>query len=172
MQLSKAANFGNPHIGLFCRASDRLVVADASASPKFISSLSLLGVPVHLATFGGSGLAGIHAAMNSNGIVLPGFCSKEEIALFESKGLNVAAFPGKCSAAGNNIAANDFGAVANPSLPSELVRLASDALGVEVAQMAVGKYQTSGSAVLATNRGFACHNRATEIGRASCRERV
>lgn len=162
MQLSKAANFGNPHIGLFARASDRLVLADASSSPKFLSSLASLGTPAVLATFGGSGLAGIHAAMNSHGLVLPEFCSMEEIGLFKSHGLEIAPFPGKYCAAGNNIAANDFGAVANPHLPRELVEKARDALGVEVVRMQIGMYSTVGSMVIATNKGFACHNRATE----------
>lgn len=162
MPITKAANFGNPHIGLFAKASDRLAVADVSASPKLMAALSTLGVPLLPATFGGSGLAGIYLAMNSNGALVPNFCSKEEIAVLRAKGLNVALLPGNFSAAGNNVAANDFGAIANPEMPRELVKKASDALGVEIVQRRVAGFLTAGSCVIATNRGFAAHNRASE----------
>ncbi|VVC01848.1 Translation initiation factor 6 [uncultured archaeon] len=162
MPAQKTHNYGNPHIGLFARASDRLAVADISASPKFLSSLEQLRVPVVKATFGGSGLAGIFASLNSNGVIVPPSCSREEIALFKSHGLNVAAIPGQFSAAGNNIAANDSGAVANPEMPRAVLKRISDCLGVEAVPMRVAGHVTSGSCVIATNRGFAAHNRCTE----------
>ena len=162
MSVQKTHNFGNPHIGLFARASDRLVIADVSASPKFLSSLEQLKVPVVKATFGGSGLAGIFASLNSNGIIISPSCSKEEITLFKSHGLNVATIPGQFSAAGNNIAANDHGAVANPEIPRAVLKRMSDCLGGEVVPKRVAGYVTSGSCVIATNKGFAAHNRCTE----------
>ncbi|VVC01006.1 Translation initiation factor 6 [uncultured archaeon] len=162
MPISKTSNFGNPYIGLFARSSDRLAAVDISASPKFLHALCALEVPVVKATFGGSGFAGIFLAMNSNGAVLPSFCSREEIALFKSHGLNVATVSAEVSAAGNNIAANDFGAIANPDVPRGKLKEISDCLGVEVHPMMVAGYATVGSAVLATNKGFVAHNRASE----------
>ena len=161
MPVSKTSNLGNPHIGLFARASDRLAAVDISASPKFLTALSSLGVPIINATFGGSGLAGIFLAMNSNGAVLPSFCSREEISLFKSQGFNVAQLPGRFSAAGNNIAANDFGAVANPEMPKAELKKISECLGVEAVPLRVAGYSVAGSCVLATNKGFLAHNRAS-----------
>jgi translation initiation factor 6 len=155
----KAANFGNPHVGLFARASDRLVAADPSASPKLFAALESLGAPVVKASFGGSGLAGIHLAMNSNGAVVPSFCEKSEIALLRSHGLNVLSLSGEFCATGNNIAANDFGAVVNPKIPRATVKKISDCLGVEAVGRRVAGYLTAGSALLATNKGFLAHNR-------------
>jgi translation initiation factor 6 len=74
----------------------------------------------------------------------------------------VAQISSKFSAAGNNIAANDFGAVANPEIPSAELRKISDCLGVEVVGRHVAGYATAGSCILATNKGFAAHNRASE----------
>ena len=162
MSITKISNFGNPHIGLFARASERMAVADLSASPKFLLALQQLGVPVVSATFGGSGLAGIFSAMNSNGIMVPPSCSREEISELRRLGLNVASVPSQFSAAGNNIAANDFGAVANPEMTQAEAKRVSDCLGVEVVRRRVAGYVTAGSCVLATNKGFAAHNRAGE----------
>jgi translation initiation factor 6 (eIF-6) len=100
--------------------------------------------------------------MNSNGIAVPSFCSQGEISLFRKQGLNVATIPGAFCAAGNNIAANDFGAVANPRLPPQEAGKISDCLGVEVVCQQIAGYSTAGSCVLATNKGFAAHNHATE----------
>lgn len=162
MSITKTANFGNPHIGLFARASDRFALADISSSPKFLLALQQLGVPVVRVTFGGSGLAGIFSAMNSNGIMVPPSCSREEISEFRRLGLNVASVSGQFSAAGNNIAANDFCAIANPEMPAAEAKRISDCLGVEVVRRRVAGYVTAGSCVLATNKGFAAHNRAGE----------
>ncbi len=162
MPVSRASNFGNPHIGLFAKASDNMVSADVSASEKFIESLAGLKVPIIKSTFGGSGLAGIFLAINSNGAVLPGFCTQEEKALFKNQGLSVETLPGRFSAAGNNIAANDKSAVINPGIRGKERKKISDCLGVEAVPMKIAGYATAGSCIVATNRGFAAHNRATE----------
>jgi translation initiation factor 6 len=163
MAIFRSSNFGNPHVGLFAKASDKLAVLDASCSPKFFSAVSqALGVPVAKTTIGGSSFAGLFMAMNSNGAVVPSFCSKEEISALKSHGLNVCTISGKFSAAGNNIAANDFAAVANPEMQSSERKKISDCLGVEVVERHVAGFATAGSCLLATNKGFAAHNRATE----------
>ncbi|MEM4633614.1 MAG: translation initiation factor IF-6 [Candidatus Anstonellaceae archaeon] len=162
MPIFKASNFGNPYVGLFAKASDRLACTDVSASPKFISSMEALEVPIIKATFGGAGLVGIFLCMNSNGAVLPSFCSQEEISAFKSQGLNVETLSGEFSAVGNNLAANDKGAIANPEMPRQQISKISDCLGVEVVPLRVAGYLTVGSCVVATNRGFVAHNRACE----------
>jgi len=162
MQFQKTSNYGNPHVGLFARASDKLVVADLTAAPKLIASLESLGAPVVKASFGGSGLAGIYLAINSNGAIVPSLCDKAEIAHLRSHGLNVFSLAGQFCAAGNNIAANDFGAVINPEIPCELAKRISDCLGVEAVGRRVAGYLTAGSALIATNRGFLAHNRCSE----------
>jgi translation initiation factor 6 len=162
MAFEKTSNFGNPHIGLFAKASDKLVVADLTAAPKLLSALSALGAPVVKASFGGSGLAGIYLAINSNGAIVPSLCEKTEIAHLRSHGLNVLSLAGEFCAAGNNVCANDFGAVINPQIPRELARKISDCLGVEAVGRRVAGYLTAGSAIVATNKGFLAHNRCTE----------
>ncbi len=157
-----SSNFGNPHLGLFARASEKLVAADISASPKLLLALSGLAVPVMKTTLGGSGLIGIYLAFNSRGAVVPPFCSREEADALKSGGLNVCRISSEFSAAGNNLAVNDYGCVANPEMKRKEILKISECLGVEVVQRHVAGYLTAGSCVLATNRGFAAHNRCTE----------
>ncbi|MCX6769906.1 MAG: translation initiation factor IF-6 [Candidatus Micrarchaeota archaeon] len=162
MMITKAANFGNPHVGLFAKANDSTAFVDISASPKLLSALPALGVKIKQTAFGGSGLIGIYLAMNNNGAVVPSFCSKEEISILKASGLSVATLPGQFCAAGNNVSANDFGAVANPEMPRRLLRELSDCLGVEVVPKSIAGFSTVGSCLIATNKGFAVHNRASE----------
>lgn len=160
MPILKSSNAGSPYAGLFARATDRLCVADVSVSHKFLSALHALGVPVMKTAFGGFSMAGICLAMNSRGAVVPSFCSREETDALKSWDLEVLRLPGAFSAAGNNIAANDYGCIANPDIPAKLAGKISDCLGVEVAQMKVAGYKSAGSCVLATNSGFLAHSRA------------
>jgi len=162
MSFLKSSNFGNPHIGMFARASEKLIAIDVSASPKLIIALASLNVPIMKTTFGSSGLAGIHLAMNSSGAVVPSFCTPGEIDALKSWGLNVCVLTGDFSAAGNNIAANDFGAIANPEMPRSMIKKVSDCLGVEVVPRRVAGYLTAGSSLVVTNKGFAAHNRCHE----------
>jgi translation initiation factor 6 len=162
MAFQKTSNFGNPHVGLFARASDNLAVADLTSSPKFLSCLKLLGAPIIKASFSGSGLAGIYLAMNSNGAIVPSMCDKAEISALRSHGLNVFSLAGEFCAAGNNVCANDFGAVINPQIPRAIAGRISDCLGVEAVGRRVAGYLTAGSAVVATNKGFLAHNRCSE----------
>jgi translation initiation factor 6 len=161
MNVSKAHNFGNPYIGLFAKSSEKLTIADVSASEKLISALSLLKVPVKKITFGGSGLPGLFVAMNSYGVLLPSFCTPEEINFFKSQGLNVEIISGEFSAIANNLAVNDFGAIINPEVPKAQIKKIEDCLGVEVIPFKIANYLTCGSCVAATNCGFLVHNRAS-----------
>ncbi|MCX8197292.1 MAG: translation initiation factor IF-6 [Candidatus Micrarchaeota archaeon] len=162
MPIFKASNFGNPHIGVFAKISEKIAAADFSCSPKLADKLSQMGLEVIRCSIGGMGMVGLFVALNSNGIVLPPHSSAKETEVFKKAGLNVSKIASQFSAAGNNIAANDFGAIANPLLPKEELKKIQDCLGVEVVPMQVAKYHTVGSLVLATNKGFIAHNRATE----------
>ncbi|MCX6770724.1 MAG: translation initiation factor IF-6 [Candidatus Micrarchaeota archaeon] len=162
MEFPKTSNFGNPHIGLFARASDGLIAVDITSAAKMLTALEAFDVPLVHASFGASGLVGIYLAFNSNGAIIPSFCEKKEIALLRSHGLSIFSLPGRFCAAGNNVAANDFGAVINPEIPRDMARKISDCLGVEAVGRAVAGYFTSGSAILATNKGFLAHNRCSE----------
>ena len=68
----------------------------------------------------------------------------------------------KFNAAGNNIVANDKGAVVNPDMSNKSLKQITDALGVEAVKGTVASLKTVGSACVANNNGALCHPEVTE----------
>jgi translation initiation factor 6 len=158
-----ASDFGNPFIGLYCACNDKLALLGPSVSPKFEDACKkALGVEVHQATVSGSNLLGLFCTMNSNGIIVPEQVEKQELKHFKELGLEVHVLRGRLNACGNLIAANDKGAVAHPLIEKADLGKISDCLGVEVVPIAIAGYATTGACCIATNKGFAAHNRASE----------
>jgi translation initiation factor 6 len=160
---ARTSNYGNPFIGIYGACNERLMLLGIPCSPKLESACAkALGVEVRRVSVDGPGLLGLYCALNSNGIVVPAHAGKAEVARLKGLGLNIHRVRGRMSACGNNVLANDRGAVANPGLPKAEVRRMADCLGVEVVQMKVANYVTVGAVCMATNRGFLAHPRAGE----------
>lgn len=154
---------GNPFLGLYARASDRMAIVPPGAPPKFLHGMKALGVPLHPASVDGSPYVGLYLALNSRAIIAPPFLGDEEKKVLGRTGLPVAILPDThFSAVANNIACNDHGALVNPDLPPEMVQWVEKTLGVPVLAMAVAGYKTVGSAVVATNKGWLAHNRMSD----------
>ncbi len=63
---------------------------------------------------------------------------------------------------GNNVLANDFGALVHPSYPEPVVQRIGEALGVPARRGTIAGLATVGTAGCATNKGVVVHPRATE----------
>ncbi|MEW6722696.1 MAG: translation initiation factor IF-6 [Candidatus Micrarchaeota archaeon] len=159
----KAAYFGNPWIGMFCKTNDEFTLLPVDSMKKFDDAVQArLGTKTLKVGMGDSNLLGLYIAMNSNGIILPNIAKEEEVSLLRKAGLNVHVSADKHNACGNNIAANDKGGVINPHMEAPERNAIGDALGIEMVPMTVAGFSTVGSAVLATNTGFLAHFRAGE----------
>jgi translation initiation factor 6 len=164
VSVSKASNFGNSYIGMFAKSGEQITLIGAGSSPKFESALASLGTTLVRATFANSNLAGIYCALNSNGIVASAQLEPSERKILKKLGMNFYACKDKKSSMGNNLCANDKGAIANPYIHRVEIAKISECLGVEVAQMMVAGFETVGMACVATNKGFVAHNSCTEEG--------
>ncbi len=154
---------GNPNLGLYARASDRLMLVPLGAPAKFLEGAGALGVPLFAASIDRCPYLGVYTALNSRGVILPSFADEGERARFKESGLDVlVVHGGHFCAIGNNIACNDKAAIVNPDMPRELVKRISDTLGVEVHPMKVGPNKTVGMAVAPTNKGWVAYNRISE----------
>jgi translation initiation factor 6 len=163
MAIYNGAFYGNPYVGLYARASDKLAILPASAHAKLRQGAQCLEVPLASVSVDGSPYLGLYVALNSNGAVMPSFAADDEAEAIRKHGLEVLMLnDGKFCACGNNIACNDFGAVANPDMPDEDVKKIAKALGVPVHRMAIAGTKTAGMAVACTNKGFVAHNRISE----------
>ncbi|MES2153796.1 MAG: translation initiation factor IF-6 [bacterium] len=151
--------FGNPNVGVYVRATSTHLFV-----PKGITDLNIadleeaLGLKAIRASVGGAELIGSLVVANKNGCVVADFASDREVQVFEKAGLKVARLAlSRLNAAGNNILANDHGAIAHPDMPVKTLAAIEKALDVPVAHAAVAGLPTVGSAAYATNRGVLCH---------------
>jgi len=153
---------GNPYIGVFCAASERLAVVHGGTEPGLAKSIGeALEVPVVTTFVAGSTVVGSLVAMNSHGAVVTNFTETDELARLPSD-LRIGRMEKRLNAAGNNILANDRAAVVHPKANRETVKMVGDVLGVEVERRQVAGVDTVGSVCLATSKGMLCHPRAGE----------
>ena len=151
---------GNPYIGLYAKASDRLVIIPNGAPEKFVFGAKVLDTPVLMASVDASPYVGLYLAMNSHGIIAPPFLMEREKKELEAAGLRVTILPAaRFCAIGNNIACNDNGALVNPDFPPALVKVVEKALGVPARASTLAGYHTTGSSLAVTNKGWLAHNR-------------
>ena len=163
MGRAKTTDYGSSFIGMYGLCSEKHLLLGTPCSPKFEAACKeALGLEAKRAAIDDSGLLGIFCTLNSTGIIVPASASKAERDVFKKLGLNVYAMKSRFSACGNNVAANDKGAVANPEMPAAEVKAIGDCLGVEVVQMRIAGHATVGACCLATNTGFLAHARTHE----------
>ncbi len=151
--------FGNPNVGVYARATSTHLFVPRGITDQNVTDLEeALGLPALRVSIGGSELIGSLVVANKNGCVLADFASDHEVKVFEKAGLKVARLTlSRLNAAGNNILANDHGAITHPDMPAKSLTAIADALGVPVERGSVAGLPTVGSAAFATNRGVLCH---------------
>lgn len=153
---------GSSYLGVYASASDRYAVIPKNTPPAVKERVSsVLGVSVIETTVAGTMLIGSLIAMNSNGAVVSNYVTEDEERLIR-RNINTCQISDRYNAAGNNIVANDRGAIVNPDMSGKAIRKISDALGVEVVKGTIAGLKTVGSACAASNRGALCHPETTE----------
>ncbi|MCA1819357.1 MAG: translation initiation factor IF-6 [Thermoplasmatota archaeon] len=156
--------FGNPNVGVYVRATDSHLFVPPGLTPQNLNDLEqALGLKPTVVTVGGAELIGSLVAANKNGCVLADFASDRELKLFEAAGLAAIRLEtSRLNAAGNNILANDRGALVHPDLPARAVEAIERTLGVPVERGLVAGLPTVGSAAFATALGVLCHPLASD----------
>lgn len=158
---------GDPNIGLFAKASDKLCLAGNVVSEKKMDKVkSILNVPMVNVSISATDFCGIFLAMNSNGILIPKIVYDKEKARLKSVGkkfdLDVEVLSSKYTAIGNLVLCNDEGAVISRLLSKSDKTKIEDCLDVEVAASTIASISTVGSTSIATNRGCLLHRDAEE----------
>jgi translation initiation factor 6 len=160
--VNRASIAGSPYLGVYLRVSDRGVVAPPSLPEALGREIErLFGAPVVRTTVLDSELIGSLLALNSWGAVVA-----EELGTREREHLAslapVTVVRALQNALGNNVLANDFGALVHPSLSESAAVRIGEALRVRVTRGTVAGLGTVGMAAVATNKGVVVHPRATE----------
>ncbi|MCX6778320.1 MAG: translation initiation factor IF-6 [Candidatus Micrarchaeota archaeon] len=157
----KAVFEGNSFVGIFAKTSEKITIVPKNSPEKFVRICGeAFGTRVARASVDSSELLGIFCCMNSRGIALPEFVSKEEAEEFRALGLEVLVVRDRHTALGMNVAANDRVAIVNPRITAANARKIGECLGVEVLRRKIGPYETAGASCVLTNGGFLLHNSA------------
>ncbi len=160
---ARTSDYGNQFIGIYGACNDKLALIGINCSPKLERACKdALAADVIRLSISSSGLIGIYCALNSNGAIVPSTIEQSELKLLKKMGLRTHKVKGRFTACGNNVLANDKGAVVNPRIPRSEVKKISECLGVEAVQMKIADYNTVGAICEATNSGFLAHTRTSE----------
>jgi translation initiation factor 6 len=153
---------GTSLIGVFARCTEKVALVPLEVGPENIRQLEEeLEVVVVRASISGSSVVGSLVCGNSTGFVTNPQASDEAIQRLSTLG-KAARLPGKISAAGNVVLANDSAAIVHPGLSSRACKIVSQTLGVEVVQGTIGGLKTVGMAGIVTNKGLLVHPRVSE----------
>lgn len=175
MEAAKLRVKGSDYAGVFCTASDDLVLAPRHLTKKEHDILfETLKADIVEVSLGESNLVGLFSRINSNGIILSNLATEEEVSALkaEARERNVAVLQSSINAIGSNILANDRIAVINEDYSPREAALIGDVLGVEVVRMIIGGFKTVGASNILTNRGLVISNRATDLEQKEWEERT
>ncbi|MDI6819743.1 MAG: translation initiation factor IF-6 [Candidatus Hodarchaeaceae archaeon] len=146
-----------PYLGVFAIATDRVAIVPKRFTIREKLVMEALGMQPMRASISRSPLIGLFTAGNSNGLVVSNLLEADEENFLSQFKLKVARMPGKYTAVGNMVLANDKGAVLNPDLPDGAIELISKTLGVPVKRGTIAGLKNVGAAGVATNKGALLH---------------
>ena len=170
MPVGRTLFSGSPYLGVYLRVGEKVAVGPPDTPIALERDLSrLLGVRLVRTTISDSEVVGALIAGNSNGLVVGDDLDPEERESLEGAG-PVTVIRHRQNAMGNNVLANDVGALVHPELSAEGVDAISRALGVPAERGTVAGLGTVGMLGVATNRGVVLHPKATEKEAAAVHE--
>jgi translation initiation factor 6 len=153
---------GSTLVGVFARCTENIVLVPLEVGPETVRWIEEgLDVASVQTAISGSSVVGSLVCANSNGFVLHSQASEKAIEMLSVHG-KVARLPGKISAAGNIILANDSAALVHPGLTKKACQTITDTLGVEVLRGTIGGLKTVGMAAVATNKGLLVHPKVSD----------
>lgn len=162
--LSRINFNSNPHIGVYCRANNKIAFVPPFLNEKEKREVKrILKVEVVEATIGGSTIVGSLLAMNSHGMIVADFIGEEELKkLEENFDGEIMVIEDRFNATGNNILVNDYGAIVHPMIEDETLKKIERILDVRARKATIAGLNTVGMAGVATNRGMLCHPKVEE----------
>ena len=153
---------GSPNLGVYISVNDEVAIVPFNLSTEVEDIIKeTLEVDTIKTSIAGCNLNGALAVGNSNGFVVSPYINEKELQTLEDAGLNVSLMPGKYTAVGNIIAANDLGAIVGPKVGVKAVKVIEDTLKVPVEISSIADSNIIGSSSLVTNKGFLVHRDAS-----------
>src|SRR2546429_3153904 len=114
--------FGDPNVGIFSFANDKIAILPAGISHKKINSFhDILGVDPCSVGIAESRLVGIYVAGNSNAVLVPYITTKDELKQLRSTGAHIEIVREHGTALCNIKLCNDHGAIIDRRLKHKKV---------------------------------------------------
>jgi translation initiation factor 6 len=151
-----------PFLGAFAICTDKVAIFPSQLHFREQIVRETLNIPVIRGSLSKSPLIGILMAGNSSGFVCSDLFDIEGEGDLRRLGAGIRQVPGKFTAFGNLVLANDHGAIVNPDLPEEVLELIGESLGVPVERGTIAGIKNVGAAGVATNRGALLHPDVSE----------
>jgi translation initiation factor 6 len=153
---------GSPYLGVYLRVAENAALVPPNAHVPLEREVErVLGVRLVRTNVADSEVVGSLVALNSHGVVVGDELDAGERRALEGFGA-VSVVRQRQNAMGNNVLANDHGALVHPEFTDAAIAEIGAALGVPVRRGTLAGLGTVGMAGLATNRGAVVHPRATE----------
>lgn len=153
---------GDPNIGVYTRTFEDIAIVYPGAPAEFTTALAReLDVEIVSTFIQGSSIIGSLVAGNSQGLVVSGLATEEELAALNEY-RDIFLLKGPMNAAGNVILANDYVAAVHPDMPIDVAEEIGSFLAVPVVRLTLGGVKTVGMAGFATNKGILIHPRAND----------
>ncbi|MGP6207190.1 translation initiation factor IF-6 [Cuniculiplasma sp. SKW3] len=150
--IRKFSIFESEFIGLYCRAWDDMAIVPVQLDDLSRKTISeVLDVSIQESRMDPSGMYGVFSVMNSNGIIVGGNSGKID---FDPGKRRVLYLRDTINAVGNDIVANDHGAMVHEDFDNKSVKMIEETLDVETVKGRMGVFQTVGSGSVATNKGM------------------
>ncbi len=151
--------FGRESIGIFFRVTEKFVIAPKQIPKSVLRKLeNWFDLRIVQTNVGGSILVGPLICANAHGMILPHYVWDEEVdALRCLPDVNITIMKTKRTAYGNMVLTNDYGAIVDPRLKKQDVKIISDTLGVEAVPGEVANLPYVGSLATVTDRGMMTH---------------
>jgi translation initiation factor 6 len=153
---------GSPYLGVYLRVGERAALAPPDLPVAVERDLHrLLGVRSVRTTVFDSEVVGALVAANSHGVVVGDEPDDEERDALATFG-PVSVVTTRQNAMGNNVLANDTGALVHPEFSNSAVEAIGRALHVPATRGTIAGLGTVGMLGVATNKGVVVHPKATE----------
>lgn len=150
-----------PYLGAFALATDKIALLPDRLNVRERQVFDALGVQIFMTSLDKSPLLGVLAAGNSRGLIFSDILELRGEARLAELGTKVERIPGRFTAFGNLILANDNGAVVNPDLPDDVLKILGISLGVQIERGTIAGIKNVGATGVATNRGALVHSDAS-----------
>lgn len=153
----------NPNVGVFCRANDTVAFIRKALPKKVLKRIQLaLEVRIIEMRISDANIIGSLVAMNSHGAVVTDLINREDLALIAKQGFDTYVISDVYNAAGNDILANDHGALIHPDMHKDVIASIEKTLQVPATVGTIADLKTVGMAAVVTNKGALCHPKASD----------